>query len=248
MGMIKVDVQDGVAVLELSNGVTNAISPGLAADLAKALKDVESAARGVVLCGNEKFFSMGFNLPELIRLNRKGMREFIFGFNAAIHDLYVLPLPTAVAIEGHAIAGGTILGLAADFRISAAGKRLFGLNEIKLGLPVPYLAMMMLDQKMNHPAVLETIYHGEFVKAEKALDMGLVDEIVAPGSARERAVDRIKAIGAYPAGAFALMKETLVASVKARYAEHHAAQHERFLDCWFGSETQVLLQQAAEKF
>jgi enoyl-CoA hydratase/carnithine racemase len=212
------------------------------------MKEAESAARGVVICGNEKFFSIGFNLPELICLDRKGMRDFIFAFNAAIHDLYVLPLPTAVAVEGHAIAGGTILGLAADFRIAAAGKRLFGLNEIKLGLPVPYLALMMLTHKMRHPALLETIYHGDFVRAEKAFDLGLVDEIVAPGSARQRAVDRIKAIGDYPAGTFALMKETLVASVKARYAEHHAAQHERFLDCWFGSETQALLKQAAAKF
>lgn len=248
MGTIKVEMYDGIAVLALNNGVTNAISPGLAADLAQALKDAELSARGVVLCGNEKFFSMGFNLPELISLDREGMRDFIFGFNAAIHALYAIPLPTAVAIEGHAIAGGTILGLAADFRIAAAGKKLLGLNEIKLGLPVPYLALMMVSQKVSHPTVLEILYHGEFVKAEKAFDMGLVDELVAPGSARERAVDLIKTIAGYPKGAFALMKETQVATIKAQYAENHAEQHERFLDCWFSEETQALLKEAASKF
>jgi len=248
MGTVKVDMCDDVAVLELDNGVTNAISPGLAADLSEALKDAESAARGVVLCGNEKFFSMGFNLPELIELDREGMREFLFGFNKAIHELYVLPLPTAVAIEGHAIAGGTILALAADFRIIAAGKKLMGLNEIKLGLPVPYLALMILSQKVGHAKALEIIYHGEFINAEKAFDEGLVDELVAPGSARERAVERIKIIAGYPLGAFRLMKETQVASIKARYADHHAEQHERFLDCWFGQKTQVLLKAAAAKF
>ncbi len=248
MGTIKADIQDGIAILELDNNVTNAISPGLAVDLAEALKEAESSARGVVLCGNEKFFSMGFNLPELIQLDREGVREFIFSFNSVIHDLYVLPLPTAVAIEGHAIAGGTILGLAADFRITAAGKKLLGLNEIKLGLPVPYLALMMLSRVVSHPVALEIIYHGEFVKAEKALDMGLVDEIVAPGSAKERAVGIIKNIANNPAGAFALMKATQVAPIKAKFAENHVAQHERFLDCWFSKETQVLLQQAASKF
>ena len=93
--MINVDMYDDIAVLELNNGITNAVSPALAADLTKALKAAEAAAKGVVLCGNEKFFSMGFNLPELIQLDRKGMRDFLFGFNGAIHDLYVLPLPTA---------------------------------------------------------------------------------------------------------------------------------------------------------
>ena len=248
MGTVKVDMHDGIAVMELNNGVTNAISPGLAVDLAKALKDAETSAQGVVLSGNEKFFSMGFNLPELIQLDRGGVRDFIFSFNAVIHDLYTLPVPTAVAMEGHAIAGGTILGIAADFRIAAANKKLLGLNEIKLGLPVPYLALMILDQVVSHPMALKIIYHGEFVKAEKAFDMGLVDEIVAPGSAKERAVDRIRTIAAYPPRAFALMKATQVASIKAKYAENHVEQHERFLDCWFSKETQVLLEAAASKF
>ena len=74
MGTINVEMCDGIAVLELNNGITNAISPGLAADLAQALKDAELSARGVVLCGNEKFFSMGFNLPELIK-NQMLMRH-----------------------------------------------------------------------------------------------------------------------------------------------------------------------------
>ena len=61
MGTIKVDMCDGIAVLVLDNGVTNAVSPGLVTDLAKALKNAGSSAKGVVLSGNEKFFSMGFN-------------------------------------------------------------------------------------------------------------------------------------------------------------------------------------------
>ena len=248
MGTITVDMCDGIAVLELDNNVTNAVNPELAADLADALKDAETSAKGVVLSGNEKFFSMGFNLPELIQMDREGVRDFLYSFNAVIHDLYTLPVPTAAAIEGHAIAGGTILGIAADFRIAAAGKKLLGLNEIKLGLPVPYLALMILGQVVTHPIALEIVYHGEFVKTEKAFDMGLVDEIVAPGSAKERAVDKIKTIAGYPPGAFALMKTAHVAFIKEKYAENHVEQHERFLDCWFSKETRALLEAAASKF
>ena len=248
MGTVNVDMHGDIAVLKLDNGVTNAISPGLTADLSEALKNAETTAKGVVLCGNEKFFSMGFNLPELIQLNRDGMRDFLLGFNGAIRDLYASPLPTAVAVEGHAIAGGTILSLAADFRIAAAGKKLLGLNEIKLGLPVPYLALMILNQRMGHAAALEIIYHGEFTTADKAFDLGLVDELVAPGSAGERAVERIKTIAGYPSAAFQLMKETQVAFIKAQYADNHAERQERFLDCWFSRETRALLEKAASKF
>ena len=165
-----------------------------------------------------------------------------------IHDLYALPVPTAVAIEGHAIAGGTILGIAADFRIVAAGKKLLGLNEIKLGLPVPYLALMILDQVVSHPIALEIIYHGEFVKAEKAFDLGLVDEIVAPGSAKERAVDRIKTISRVSTEGIRVDEGNPGGIHKSKFAENHVEQHERFLDCWFSKETQVLLAAAASKF
>ncbi|MBW2176284.1 MAG: enoyl-CoA hydratase/isomerase family protein [Deltaproteobacteria bacterium] len=248
MGMVKVEMHDTIAVLELENGVTNAISPGLVADLAETLLEVQTSAGGIVLSGNEKFFSMGFNLPELIGLDRAGMKAFLYGFNAVLHDIYTLPMPTAVAIEGHAIAGGTILALVADFRLAAAGKKMMGLNEIKLGLPVPYLALMILGQVVSHPVALEMIYHGEFVKAEKAYDMGLVDEITAPGSAVERAIEKMGDIAGHPAGAFAVMKATRVAAIRKNFADNHVEQHEAFLDCWFGAKTRALLKEAAAKF
>ncbi|MCG6910874.1 MAG: enoyl-CoA hydratase/isomerase family protein, partial [Deltaproteobacteria bacterium] len=180
--------------------------------------------------------------------DRQGMRAFIHAFERATLDLFTLPLPTAAAIEGHAIAGGTILGLAADFRIAAAGKKLMGLNEIKLGIPVPCLALMMLEQTVSRPVAQEMLYHGEFVKAEQALDTGLVDEVVAPGFAVERALARLASIAAHPGGAFRAMKAARVEIIRDKFERTYVEQHERFLDCWFQADTRVLLEEAAEKF
>jgi len=51
--------------------------------------------------------------------------------------LFRLPLPVVAAVNGHAIAGGAILALCCDRRIVARGERLFGLNEVQVGLPLP---------------------------------------------------------------------------------------------------------------
>ena len=49
-------------------------------------------------------------------------------------------------VAGHAVAGGCVLALATDLRLIAAGKKLIGLNEVTIGLPVPYLADLALRQ------------------------------------------------------------------------------------------------------
>ncbi|MFH2057592.1 MAG: enoyl-CoA hydratase-related protein [Pseudomonadota bacterium] len=72
------------------------------------------------------------------------MVDFFQRFNQLTLDLYTLPLPTACAISGHAIGGRNILALTGDYRFMAEGKKRIGLNEIQLGVPVPYLADLIL--------------------------------------------------------------------------------------------------------
>ena len=112
----------------------------------------------MVLAGGTKFFSIGLNLPELIGLNRKEMAEFWERFTQTVFGLYTLPMPTVCAVCGHAVAGGNILALTCDYRIGSTENRKIGLNEILLGLPVPYLADLMLRQVSGDRAATERLY------------------------------------------------------------------------------------------
>ena len=140
MSKVIIEVHDAVAVLRLKNGVTNAISPELVDDLLATMKQMKIEFNGMVLAGGDKFFCIGFDLPKLLQLDRPEMTEFYVRFNQAVLDLYTLPMPTACAIDGHATAGGAIFALSADFRFVSSGRRLIGVNEVKIGLPVPHLA------------------------------------------------------------------------------------------------------------
>ena len=248
MSKVKIEAHADVAVLRLSNSVTNAISPELVDDLADALDQAKEEFKGLILAGGSKFFSIGFDLPTLLQLDRPAMADFYFKFNQTALDLYTLPLPTACAIAGHAIAGGTILALTADFRFASSGRKLMGLNEVKIGVPVPYLADLMLRQIVGDRAATELNYHGEFLDAEQAQKIGLLDEVCPVEKLEQKAIAKVADLAVLPPYGFNLIKENRVEEIRSRFKEKGSAKIGLFLDCWFNPAVQELLKQAAKKF
>lgn len=237
-----------VALLRLNNGVTNAIGPQLLQDIAAAAAAIRKGFNGLVLAGGHKFFSIGLDLPQLLSFDRTQMAEFLKNFNQVVLDLYSLPLPAACAITGHATAGGAILALTCDFRLAAAGRTLIGFNEINIGVPVPYLADLMLRQLVGDRAATAMLYGGEFLDPPAARAIGLVDDIADKEQVESRAVAKIDQLASKAQPAFATMKQTRVESICTRYRETTRDIQSNFLDCWFQRPVQKLLHQAAEKF
>ena len=248
MSKVNISMRGETAVLRLENGATNAIGSELVADLEAALTAVKNSAQGLVLTGNEKFFSIGFNLPELVRLDHAGMTDFFTRFDQLSFDLYTLPLPTACAMTGHAVAGGNVLALTCDFRFAAEGKKLLGLNEATIGLPVPYLPDLILRQVVGDRAATEMIYHGQFLPSSKAAEIGLVDAVLPLGEVEDQAVAKINTLAAQPHRAFTLFKENRTEAVRNSYELYNRAKLARMLECWFDDSVQKLLREAAEKF
>jgi enoyl-CoA hydratase/carnithine racemase len=245
---IQVEMQDGLAVLRLDNGVTNPVSTLMVRELLAALADIRKQAAGLVLCGGGKFFSLGFNLPELLELDRGGMQEYFYGFNQAAFELTTLPLPTVCALEGHAVAGGTILALTCDFRVAAKGRTLLGLNEVPLGVPVPYLTDLTLRQLVGDAAARGLVLKGELKNAEDLLPLGLVDRVVAKEQVEPASLELARELAALPAGAYAEAKDIRLEEIGQRYERNREARHQQFLDLWFHEATQERLRQAAAKF
>jgi len=248
MEKVKIEEHDDVALLRLDNKGSNAISTTMVENLSDAVNRIKTEFRGLVLAGGEKFFSIGFNLPELLKLDRSGVTEFFYSFNQVVLDIYTLPIPTACAITGHAIAGGTILASSCDYRFLASGRKLMGLNEIKLGVPVPYLSDLMLRQNVGDRAATEMIYQGEFIEPDKAGKIGLVDQVLSQDKVENRALKKIAQLSAFPGKAFAAIKANRVEAIRLTYEKNYKAKNEIFLDCWFSKPVQELLTKAADKF
>ena len=243
-----IEAQGAVAVIRLNNGVTNAISPELVDDLAGSLKQIKNEFRGMVLVGGDKFFCIGLDLPMLLQLERTEMTDFYIRFNQTVLDLYTLPLPTAAAISGHATAGGAIFALSTDFRFISSGRKFIGLNEVKIGLPVPCLGDLLLRQIVGDRCATEMLFGGEFMKPEQAHSAGLVDAVCLPEALEEKAVAKIAELAALPPGGIAGIKNNRVDAVRSKYEEMRKSDIDLFQNCWFSPAVQEVLKEAAKKF
>jgi enoyl-CoA hydratase/carnithine racemase len=248
MTHVKIERRESTAIIRLNNEVTNALNLDVVNDLSSAVAQVKSASHGIVLAGGAKFFCIGFDLPTLLKLDRIGMSRFFYEFNQVAFNLFTLPLPTACVMAGHAIAGGNILALTCDYRFAASGKKLIGLNEVRLGVPVPYLADLMLRQTIGDRAATEMLYHGTFVTSSEAERIGLVDKVAPQEELEDRAVEKIAELAALPRAAFTAIKANRVNAIRLSYKKYYASKNEEFLDCWFSKPAQALLTEAAQKF
>jgi len=248
MSLVTVESSGDVGIARLTNGVTNPIGPELVEALLKAIRRIRSEHRGLVLAGGDKFFSIGFDLPRLLELDRKGMADFFHGFGDLLMEIAALPLPTAAAVRGHAVAGGTILMLTTDFRIAATGRTLVGLNESRLGVPVPYGADLLLRHLTGDRVATDLMYRGELLEASRVEESGLVDRLVPKEEVEARAVETVAEIAALPLESFAAIKENRVETVLERYRAHGRVKNERFLDIWFSPEAHRGLQEASKTF
>jgi enoyl-CoA hydratase/carnithine racemase len=249
--MISMEYHDKVAVMALSRGVTNAIDLQLVSEFAERLQSVRHDAdvRSLVLVSsNEKFFSIGFDIPQLYALPREDFQVFYKAFNQACLDLYTLPKPTVAAITGHAIAGGCILALCCDYRFIAQGRKLMGLNEIRLGVPVPYLADCALRHLVGVRHARQIVDTGEFYGPERLLDMGVVDRVLPLEQVLPQAIDTAASLGALPQAAFGLIKCNRVEAVEAQVLAHLEEKAKIFIERWYSDEAREYLREAMEKF
>jgi enoyl-CoA hydratase/carnithine racemase len=155
------EIQQNIAVLTLNNGATNSISSALVKDLSEKLVEIRNEVAGMILCGGSKFFSIGLDLPSLLKCDRTEMSDFWYRFNYLILELYTISLPTVCVLSGHAVAGGNILALTCDYRFAGTDTKKIGLNEIKLGVPVPYLADIILRQIIGERSAKEMVFRSK---------------------------------------------------------------------------------------
>lgn len=248
---IKIKQTDNIAVIKMARGVINSIDPTLIQQLSEALESIRSNPdiRGLVLSSsNEKFFSIGFDIPYLYGLSEPEFASFYHSFNLLCLSLYTLPKPTVAALTGHATAGGCILALCCDQRIVAEGRRLIGLNEIRLGVPVPYIAECILRQIINGRIVREIIEGGGFYSPDEALRIGLVNDIRSPERLLSTAIEKLKPLTSCSPSAFAAIKHSRTVEVEEKIQAKLEERERIFIENWFSREARQFLKDAISKF
>ena len=251
MEMISVEQHDKVVFARLNNGVTNALNPKVVREMETVFKQVKTDAGidGLVLgSSNEKFFSIGFDIPALFEMNRDDFRDFYRVFNQVCLDLFTLPKPTVAALTGHTIAGGCILAMCCDYRFIAKGHKLMGLNEVKLGLPVPYMPDRLLHALVGVCKAREMMESGDFYPSNEALEMGIVDKILPIEDVVKTAIEHADTLGSLPKVGYEMIKQNRVEVIKEQVTARQDEKEAYFIESWYSDEARKCLKEAMKKF
>ena len=226
----------GIVRLEREHG--NAINDALVESLVAVLAEAESdpAIGGVLLTAGGKIFCPGLDLQELSGLDREAMERFMRRFSAAVLTLYTFPKPVVAILHGHALAGGCVLALCADWRMLRRGA-VTGLNEVKVGVPLPFGVALIVRDAVPKNKLTEVAILGRNYSDEAALAAGLADELADAEGVAAASRSRLDEFIAKDAFAFAVTKRYLRSAVVERVRASNRLLIPEWLDGWFSEGT-----------
>ncbi len=177
------ELEERIATITMDDGKVNVFSIPLLRSLHGALDQAERDGAVVVLAGREGYFSAGFDLKVLSGGRDQIVEILTFGATAAERVLS-FPTPLVVECTGHAFPAGAFLLLAADLRIGAEGPFRIGLNEVRIGMTVPWFAIEIARQRLLPAHFDRTVVSGTMYGPHDAVTAGFLEEVVAPGALR----------------------------------------------------------------
>jgi enoyl-CoA hydratase len=246
MSTVKVEIKDGIGTIRLAGPRGNALSASLVSDLSTALRTVggEPSVRAVLLASaHPKLFCPGLDLVSLSEISRSEMGAYMVDFSALLTDLFALKKPVVAAVNGAAVAGGCLLALTADWRMVRRGAPM-GLNEVKVGVPLPWTAVMLLRAAARASALSEVALLGRNFEGDAAVAAGLAQEAVDAAAFDAAIAERLAEFAEKDAYAFGVTKGYLRGAAVASMRDRETALLDEFLDGWFSEGTQARIQKA----
>ena len=239
-------VDSGLATITMARGHGNAIDGQLVEGLASAFREaeVDPTVRGALLTSAGKIFCPGLDLQELMDHDRPAMAAFMRGFGQCLSSLYSFPKPLVAAISGHALAGGCILALTADWSVLRRGA-LVGLNEVRVGVPLPFGVAEILRASVHPNRLEEVALLGRNYSDEDAVATGLVHELHEADGFQEHCRARLEEFASKDLAALATTKRYLRLGTLEGIARGECFLDE-FLDCWFSEGTRARIQEIVQ--
>lgn len=192
MEKVLLHIEEGFAVITINSPPMNILDADVVNGLLQVTADIRNhdEVKVVVLTGQgTRAFMAGGDIKSFPELIGKGENVAYQGskfLQAPLDAVMNLPLPTICVLNGLALGGGCELALSCDFRIAEEHVEI-GLPEVKLGLFPGAGGTQRLPRLIGISKAKELIFTGESVSASKALEIGLVNEVVKTGEGMQAA-------------------------------------------------------------
>lgn len=204
---VLVDVADGVMTVTLNRPkAKNAANRALAEGVAAAMEELDGNddIRVAVITGAGGTFCSGMDLKAFVT----GELPQVKGRGFAGLTEKPPRKPLIAAVEGYALAGGLEVALSCDL-IVAADNAKFGIPEVKRGLAAAAGGLVKLPRQIPSRLAMELALTGDFISAQRAYEMGLINQVVEPGTALEAALAMAAKISANGPMAVAISKQVI---------------------------------------
>lgn len=206
---VRIERRGNIAIVTLDNPASlNAINGGMRDAIIGAMSELnqDSAIRAIVLTGaGERAFSSGQDLVEAANFKTEEVKGWMTHQRAMFQSLRDLDKPLVVAFNGTAAGTGFQMGLLADIRIGYADMSI-GQPEVRVGLASilgSYLMTLYLSNSHN----IEMSLLGELIDGRRALELGLLNHVVAKEKVLDKALEVAERFAQLPANALRLTKE-----------------------------------------
>ncbi len=157
------------------------------------LSKLSSEIRAIIITGEGKAFVAGADISEMVNMNQEQALDFSKMGQGIFMMLQQLEIPVIAAVNGFALGGGCELAMACDIRL-ASNKAKFGQPEVSLGLIPGYAGTQRMPRLIGLGNALYYLMTGDYMNAEEALRIGLVQKVVEPEALLEEAHSLAKRI------------------------------------------------------
>lgn len=202
---VRVQRDDGVAVVTIDDGKANAISLELERELAAAIEEAASAGDALVLAGRPGRFCAGFDMGVMMSGPAAAM-ELVTEGAGLLFQVLAYPRPVVAACTGHAVAAGAAILLTCDAGVGLDGPFKITFNEVAIGLPLPSLVTTLARERLDPRRLVAATLGAAVYSPSEAAEVGYLNRVVSQdvvGAATEDA----HRLAALPADAYRLTKE-----------------------------------------
>lgn len=176
--LVQLTKDQDIAVITIDNPPVNALSPGVPEGISEAIDQIgkDDAIRAVVLIGAGRTFVAGADIKEFGKIT-SGASKRGAGLLPLLLQIEDSSKPVVMAIHGTAFGGGLELAMAGHYRVAAPGAQV-GQPEVKLGIIPGAGGTQRLPRLAGVAKAVEMCAGGNPVKAEEALEFGIIDRII----------------------------------------------------------------------
>ncbi len=191
------EVKQGIALVTLNRpDAMNALSPEMLESLSQLLEEARTSesVKAVVISGSgERAFSAGADIRFLNRATALEVRDFARLAVAVNHQIETLGKVVIAAMNGYALGGGLEMAEACMIRIASRDAKL-GHPEVRIGAVAGFGGTTRLPRLVGKGRAAEMLLRGRVIRADEALQIGLVQSVVAPEEVLSAAEEMVREI------------------------------------------------------